>query len=114
MAPVIRKILPILAVLATTSCASARFLVRAEPTNVNEMYEQAVEDMESGLYPEAIRAFADLKTKYPYTKFAALADLRTADTQFRRGKHVEAVDAYRNFLKFHPNHEQDARINATR
>lgn len=81
-------------------------LVRSEPTNAKELYEQSMDDMESGIYPEALRGFGELKTKYPYTKYAALADLRSADTQFHRGKYVEAVDAYRNFLKFHPKHEE--------
>lgn len=89
-------------------CASAKFLVRPAPTNAEEAYAQAMEDMENGLFPEAIKEFADLKTKYPYTKFAPLADLRTADTQFHRAKFIEAVDAYRGFLKFHPNHEEAA------
>ena len=94
--------------LAAGGCATTRafFGVRPEPKIAQEMYEQAVDDMESGLYPEALKAFADLKTKYPYTKYAALADLRSADTQFHRAKYVEAVDGYRSFLKFHPNHEE--------
>lgn len=95
-----------LGALSQVSCASANFLVRADPTNATELYDQSMDDMESGLYPEALRGFSELKTKYPYTKYAALADLRTADTQFHRGKFAEAVDAYRNFLKFHPKHEQ--------
>lgn len=94
------------AVMLMVGCASARYLVRPDPTNAEEMYQHAVEDMESGLFPEAIKAFGDLKTKYPYTKYAALADLRTADTHFHRAKFAESVDAYRNFLKFHPNHEE--------
>lgn len=81
-------------------------LVRPAPTNAEELYQQSMEDLEGGLYPEALKGFSDLKTQYPYTKYAALADLRTADTHFQRAKYIEAVDAYRNFLKFHPNHEE--------
>src|SRR5690349_2485867 len=92
--------------LALTHCASARVLIRPEPTNAQELYDQSMEDLDDALYPEALKGFADLKAKYPYTKFSALADLRTADTHLARGKHIEAVDAYRNFLKFHPNHEE--------
>lgn len=70
------------------------------------MYDVGMEDLNDGLYPEAISGFTDLKTKYPYSKYAALADLRIADTHFERGKFVEAIDAYRTFLKFHPNHSE--------
>lgn len=64
-----------------------------------------MQNMESGLYPEAIQGFSEVKSKYPYSKLAVLADLRTADVQFRRGNHSEAIDAYREFLKLHPRHE---------
>jgi len=96
------------ATLTTLSCAGANLLVRAAPKNAKELYEQSMEDLDDGFYPEALKGFAELKTKYPYTKYAALADVRGADTHFQRGKHLEAVDAYRNFLKFHPNHDQAA------
>ena len=85
-------------------CATT--LVRGTPKNAEDQYRQALEDLGSGLYPEATQGFTDLKTKYPYSKFAALADLRIADTNFERGKFVEAVDGYRAFLKLHPNHEE--------
>jgi outer membrane protein assembly factor BamD len=88
------------------NCATARMLVRPAPTNAEELYQQSMEDLEGGLFPEALKGFADLKAQYPYTKYASLADLRTADTHFHRGKHLEAVDAYRTFLKLHPSHEE--------
>lgn len=85
-----------------TGCASA--VVRGQTDAVEALYQQAMEDLDDGLYTEALDGFASLKTKYPYSRFAALADLRTADTHFKRGKFLEAVDAYRSFLRFHPSH----------
>lgn len=72
------------------------------------LYAVGIEDMEGGLFPEALKDFGEVKAKFPYSRYAALAELRTADTHFRRGKYLEAVDAYRTFLKFHPNHDQAA------
>lgn len=103
---VVARLALVLVALSALQCASARILIRPTPTTAQELYDQSMEDLEDGLYPEALKGFSELKSKYPYTKFAALADLRTADTHLRRGKHIEAVDAYRNFLKFHPNHEE--------
>jgi len=60
--------------------------------------------MESGLYPEAIKELGDVKTKYPYSKFATLAELRIADTYYKRATYIEAIDSYKSFLKLHPNH----------
>ena len=72
------------------------------------LYAAGIEDMEGGLFPEALKDFGEVKAKFPYSRYAALAELRTADTHFKRGKFLEAVDAYRTFLKFHPNHDQAA------
>src|SRR6478672_10002551 len=92
--------------LGLASCAHG--LGRAKPQNAEALYAQGVEDMEVGLYPEALKELGEVKTKYPYSRFAALADLRIADTHFRRGKYLESIDAYRNFLKFHPSHDDAA------
>jgi outer membrane protein assembly factor BamD len=91
-------------VLFLAACAVGGGL-HGHPQTVEGLYKVACDDMESGLYPEALKEFAEIKVKFPYSRFAALSDLRTADTHFKRGKFIEAVDAYRNFLRFHPNHE---------
>lgn len=92
--------------LTLTLVGCATTLIRGTPKTAEDQYAQAMEDLASSLYPEATQGFTDLKTKFPYSKFAALADLRIADTNFERGKFVEAVDGYRAFLKLHPNHEE--------
>jgi outer membrane protein assembly factor BamD len=84
------------------ACASSLF--RGKPQGPQETYDVAVEDLEDGLYPEAIAGFTEVKTKYPYSALAALSDLRIADTHFARGKYLEAIDTYRVFLKYHPSH----------
>jgi len=79
----------------------------ATPTDpVEKLYNIAVEDMEDGLFPEAIKGFTEIRTKHPYTSWARLALLRIADTNSERGKFSEAVDGYRNFLKYYPKHDQ--------
>lgn len=94
------------------SCASTEPTAApaiADPNaGAEQLYEQAMEDLEDGLFPEALAGFSEVKTKYPYSSHAALADLRTADTHFERGKFIEAIDAYRQFLKLHPGHAEAA------
>lgn len=85
---------------------SATSRVRGRSTSAEQLYDASMEDMESGLYPEALRGFAEVKNKYPYSQYVALADLRVADTHFRRGRYGDSIDAYRNFLKYHPAHDQ--------
>src|SRR5512133_68371 len=100
----LRLSLALLSSLALVSCSAAGF-GRGKPKTAEEIYERAVEDLKDRLYPEALSGFADVKAKYPYSKYAALADLRTGDTYFKSGKYAEAIDAYREFVKLHPNHE---------
>ncbi len=93
-------------ILAVGLQACATTLLRGPAASADEQYTRAMENLGDGLYPEAIQGFGELKTKFPYSKYAALADLRVADTNFERGKYIEAVDGYRAFLKYHPAHEE--------
>jgi outer membrane protein assembly factor BamD len=55
-------------------------------------------------YLVAQRYFAHIRWKFPYSRFAAMAELRNADCQFARGRQLEAVDSYQNFARSHPSH----------
>ena len=92
--------------IATMGTACAHTITRSQVKTVDQLYALGVEELEGGLYPEALKDLNELKTKYPYSRFAALAELRIADAHYRRAKYFEAIDAYRNFLKFHPTHDQ--------
>ena len=107
------RLAAVLLLAQSSACASSTTAATPEQTpapdaesSVESMYKQAQEDLADSLYPEALKGFGDVKTKFPYSKYAALADLRSADTQFQRAKFSEAIDGYRNFLKYHPNHAE--------
>jgi outer membrane protein assembly factor BamD len=57
-------------------------------------------------WPEAQKLFERIRTKYPFSKYAALAELRLADGKFAQDKFLEAADGYQQFVKLHPNHEE--------
>lgn len=90
--------------MATCACAGSVF--RAAPETAEDLYAHAIEDLEDDLYPEALEGFSNIKSKFPYSKFVALADLGIADVSFERRAFIEAVDGYRNFLKYHPTHKK--------
>jgi outer membrane protein assembly factor BamD len=77
---------------------------KLKPT-AEENYKAGEELLKDGSYPEAQKFFDYVKTKFPFSKYAALADLRSADAKFQQGQFAEAADAYQNFLKLHPSHE---------
>lgn len=65
-------------------------------------YEKGLTELKDENHLEAIKYFSFVKTRFPYSRYATLAELRIADTHLARGRYIEAVDAYRQFIKFHP------------
>ena len=92
--------LPLFAACATTGVAHGK------ANTVDEYYAQALDDLKNQHFQEAVDAFENIKARYPYSKYAALSDLRIADTWFEREQFIEAIDAYRSFLKYHPTHAE--------
>lgn len=84
--------------------------VRAQSPNAEyarkakEAYESAERAFRSGDYLEAVRRYNLLRTKYPYSEEATLADLRIADAYFAQEKFATAIEQYRAFAKLHPQH----------
>ena len=70
-----------------------------------ENYQAGVEEMKDENWIEAVKFFEHVKTKYPFSKFAALSELRLADLKFDQGRFVEAADAYQQFVQLRPTHE---------
>jgi outer membrane protein assembly factor BamD len=69
-------------------------------------YDKGVEELKGDNYAEARKFFRHVKDKFGFTKFAALSELRLADTDFQEQLYSAAIDGYRTFIKFHPTHEQ--------
>lgn len=57
-------------------------------------------------YEEAIRRFNEVKNKFPYSKYATMAELAVADTYYKQESYPEAQVAYQNFKELHPKHPQ--------
>ena len=98
-------------VLAALSSCSA-FETNLQDTEVSyqatarQNFEEGEKSLAAGQYNEAIKFYEHVKNKYPYSKYAVLAELKIADAHFAREKWLEAADAYRVFTRFHPRHEQ--------
>lgn len=69
-------------------------------------YRQGVEALEDEDYAEATRSFEFVKAKYPFARFATLAELRLADVLFAQESYTAAIDAYKIFVSLHPNHPE--------
>jgi outer membrane protein assembly factor BamD len=69
-------------------------------------YKQGMIELKDDNHAEAIKYFNFVKNKFPFSHFATLAELRIADTYYAQEKYVDAIDAYRQFQKFHPTHPE--------
>lgn len=74
--------------------------------SVKQNFEAGEKALADKSYEEAIAYFEHVRSKYPYSIYAALSDLRLADAYFEQAKWLEAADAYDFYLRFHPRHEK--------
>jgi outer membrane protein assembly factor BamD len=103
-----RRLLPIL-LLSLVACGSSRVSITGEMkygATAEENYEAGLEEAKAERWDEAGKLFEYVRTKYPFSKQAPLAELQLADVKFRQELYAEAAVAYQTFAKLHPNHEQ--------
>ena len=69
-------------------------------------YEKGIAELKDENYPEATKYFQFVRSKFPFSKYAVLAELAIADAEFARGNYTEATDSYKQFIRLHPTHEK--------
>ncbi len=80
----------------------ARPVSYAETARKN--YVRGVAELEDENYAEAVKYFRFVRAKFPFSRYATLAELRIADAAFAEERYLEAIDAYKLFARFHPVH----------
>ncbi|MGB8931601.1 MAG: outer membrane protein assembly factor BamD [Anaeromyxobacteraceae bacterium] len=104
-----RRLLVIATLLPLLACGSKRVSLTGEMRygkSAEENYDAGLEEAKAERWDEASKLFEYVKTKYPFSKQAALADLQLADLKFRQELYAEAAAGYQAFGQLHPNHEQ--------
>ena len=74
--------------------------------NAQAAYEQALIAFRKGNCLDAEPQFRAVRRKFPYSRFAALSELRVADCKMMQDEWAEAITAYRQFVRFRPSHSQ--------
>ena len=82
------------------SCAEKEF----DPNDPKKSYGVAKEPYDGGHFDEAIKRLGEFKSRFPYSQFAAEAELLIADSQFQLEHFQEAAASYDTFVKLHPKH----------
>ena len=99
--------LSLIITLITLSCAGPQPKGR---TPAETLYRQAQDLMDNQRYIMAIERLNSLRSRYPYSYYATLAELAIADIYFSQENYVEAAAAYILFRDFHPKHKKMAYI----
>jgi outer membrane protein assembly factor BamD len=90
-----------LSFLTLSACAKSAPAVKYE-SPAEEDYVFGVAELEDRDFASAQKVLEKVRTKYPYSKYGVLAELRLADLRYDQAKFIEAADAYQTFVKIHP------------
>lgn len=69
-------------------------------------YERALLDFRRGDCLNAEPTFREIRREFPYSRFAALSELRIGDCQFKNESYPEAIQTYRQFVRIRPSHKE--------
>ena len=74
--------------------------------NAQRAYVAALDEFYDDDCFEAEPMLREVRRQFPYSRFAALAELRVADCQFNEGNFAEAIEGYNQFVRYHPSHNE--------
>jgi len=76
-----------------------------EEKSADILISDAMHSFEKESYRDAIESFQKLKNWYPFSQFATLAELKTADAHYQLDEYTEAIAGYETFESLHPRNE---------
>ena len=79
-----------------------KFFGDEEEKSASELMSEGTASFERGRLTEAKEAFQKVKDRYPYSKYAIVAELKMADALYENEDYDEAYDAYDEFERLHP------------
>ncbi|KAF0203653.1 MAG: hypothetical protein FD173_1737 [Gallionellaceae bacterium] len=71
--------------------------------SADELYSQAMENMEDHNFEKAVKKFEKLQSRYPYGRYAQQAQMEIAYAYYKQGEPAPALSAIERFLKQYPN-----------
>ncbi|MGZ3670003.1 MAG: outer membrane protein assembly factor BamD [Bdellovibrionota bacterium] len=95
--------LGLVAILTMLYGCSAETIDNDSPPDVQ--YQEGERLLKKDRYVEAVERFRILKSRYPYSKYAALATLKVGDAHYQEESYIEAASAYKVFRELYPKHE---------
>jgi outer membrane protein assembly factor BamD len=78
------------------------FSSKEEEKTPSQLVSEGTDYLARGHYEAATKAFQKIKDRYPYSRFAVEAELKMADSLYKREQYEEALEAYGEFERLHP------------
>jgi outer membrane protein assembly factor BamD len=94
-----------LCLLLALSAAGCAWFETQEEKSATQLAQEGMAAFEREKYRRAIESFEKLRDWYPFSKYASLAELKTADAYYHLEEYDEAVYAYEAFESLHPRNE---------
>jgi outer membrane protein assembly factor BamD len=85
-----------------SSCAGKKI----DENDPKALYEDALEDVEDARYLMALDKLKVVKSKFSYSTYGALSQLKVGDVYFLQESYPEAAAAYESFVELYPRHEK--------
>jgi outer membrane protein assembly factor BamD len=95
-----QRILVIALLALLQACAEKEF----DPNDPAKSYGIAKEPYDDENYEIALTRLGEFKSRFPYSKYAAEAELLIANSHYELEEYTEAALAYEQFVKLHPKH----------
>jgi outer membrane protein assembly factor BamD len=84
---------------------SGKSLLKPED-DARAAYERALLSFRRGDCLNAEPTFQEIRREFPYSRFAALSELRIGDCQFKNESYPESIQTYRQFVRIRPSHRE--------
>lgn len=104
-----KRVIGCLLVAAVVVCGCSAFGPKEEKT-ADQLAEEGRQEFSEGDYNSAIEAYEKLRDWYPFSNFAKEAELKVADAHYRLEEYEQAITAYQQFERLHPNDEKIAYV----
>ena len=94
--------------MVTTACGSGGMILPTDPAGT-ELFEEAQANMAAEKYRQASVGFDTLLRNYPTSPHLPEARIGLGRSYYEQGRmdtFLLSIDAFRNFLTYHPSHEQ--------
>ncbi|MFU8806207.1 MAG: outer membrane protein assembly factor BamD [Bradymonadaceae bacterium] len=101
------SVLLLVSLVAVTGCRTSS---GDKPTTYSDMaehtYFQGERSFEKKDYFKAMQSYNTVRNQFPYSRYAALADLRIADAYYAQEQYSSSIEQYRSFVRLYPRHEE--------